>query len=211
MDADFWHQRWQDNEIGFHEPVANPLLTEHINQLALPPGSRILVPLCGKSHDLSWLAAQGYEVIGVELSALAAKTFFEELGSEATITEYDKIHAYTAGNITILVGDIFNVNQHLLGDIDAIYDRAALVALPAATRPLYCRHLIAITQHARQLLINYEYDQSLMDGPPFSISNAELQQLYGDSYDIQSLKKLPVESKLKGHSAIEKVWLLEKH
>ncbi len=210
MDAAFWHQRWQDNEIGFHMPDVNPLLAAHLDSVALAAGSCILVPLCGKSHDLAWLASQGHEVIGVELSTLAVESYFKERGNEPTITALESLNSYKAGNVEILVGDIFDVTKEMLGTIHAIYDRAALVALPEATRQRYTKHLMDITQQAKQLLISYEYDQSQMDGPPFSISENEIIQHYSDSYDISLLKSQKVEGKLKGQTATEKVWLLQK-
>lgn len=208
MDASFWHQRWKENEIGFHEQEANPLLTEHYETLELASGSRIFVPLCGKSHDLTWLASQGLEVVGAELSELAVESYFKELGEEPLISRSENISTYKAGNIQILVGDIFCVTKTMLDGIDAIYDRAALVALPETTRIRYTKHLIDVTDNAKQLLINYVYDQSLMDGPPFSISDDELNQHYSDNYDILLQASREVESKLKGHTATEKVWLL---
>ena len=218
MDQEFWHQRWQNNQIGFHEPDVNPLLAEYFDSLELATGSRVLVPLCGKSHDLTWLANQGYDVIGVELSTLAAESFFKEQNNKPTITELGKIRSYITDNITILVGDIFNVTEDIIdtilgatrSTIHAIYDRAALVALPESTRPRYTKHLIEISHNAKQLLISYQYDQSLMDGPPFSISDNEIIEHYNDCYDISLIKSQCVETKLKGLAATEKVWTLQK-
>lgn len=78
MDPQFWMLKWQNNETGFHEPEANPNLTANIDQLSLAPGSRIFVPLCGKTLDIPWLLSKGYEVVAAELSHLAIIQLFDK-------------------------------------------------------------------------------------------------------------------------------------
>jgi len=96
-----------------------------------------------------------------------------------------------------------------LGPVDAIYDRAALVALPEEMRRRYSAHLMEITERARQLLVVYEYDQSLMDGPPFSVSGDEVQGHYRDRYKVTLLESEGILGGLKGFPALENVWLLD--
>lgn len=207
MQPDFWHQRWFTNQIGFHEPVANPLLVKHIDNLKLRKGSRIFLPLCGKTLDIAWLASQGYQVVGAELSKLAVDQLFKELGTTPTITRQGSIDHYHVANIDVLVGDIFDITPALLGKVDAIYDRAALVALPPDMRVRYTKHLMSLTNAAPQLLICFEYDQSLVDGPPFSVTSDEVKAHYADRYKLTSLERVP--TKLKGQfEAVEVVWLL---
>src|SRR5258708_29645765 len=104
MDAKFWHQRWEANEIGFHESNANPLLLTHFKALSRPKGSRVFVPLCGKTLDIAWLLSNGYQIAGVELSELAIKQLFVELGIEAEITDIGEVKHYSATAIDIFVG-----------------------------------------------------------------------------------------------------------
>jgi thiopurine S-methyltransferase len=210
MDPNFWHQRWQANEIGFHQSEANPLLVTYFKELALAQGSRVFVPLCGKTLDIAWLLSNGYRVAGAELSELAITQLFDELGVEPKITDIGKIKHYHAPDIDIFVGDIFDINRQMLGPVDAVYDRAALVALPETVRSRYTKHLTDITGNAPQLLIAYEYDQSLMDGPPFSISAEEVKRHYNGSYAISALSSVEVTGRLKGRgTTTETVWLLK--
>lgn len=211
MEPDFWHQKWETNVIGFHKDEANPLLVSNIEALVLSTGSRVFVPLCGKTLDIAWLLSQGYRVVGAELSAIAVNQLFEGLQLEPSITEKGKLTRYSADDIDIYVGDIFDLTKKELGDVDAIYDRAAFVALPADMRKRYSRHLISITDSAPQLLVTFEYDQSVMNGPPFSTSNLEINQHYQDVYDLTLLTTEVVEGGLKGQcEAVENVWLLKK-
>ncbi|MCL4165555.1 UNVERIFIED_CONTAM: hypothetical protein GTU68_005190, partial [Idotea baltica] len=169
MEADFWHERWSNNEIGFHENEVNPLLVDHINDLNLAEDSRIFLPLCGKTRDIAWLHSQGYKVVGIELSEHAVKQLFQDLGQTPEITQIGELSLYSIEDIEIYVGDFFNLSKEQLGKIDAVYDRASLIALPDTMRGQYAKHLVAITANVPQLLITLEYDQSALNGPPFSI------------------------------------------
>ncbi|MEE3718160.1 thiopurine S-methyltransferase [Tumidithrix elongata RA019] len=211
MDPSFWHQRWSENNIAFHGSEANPLLVRYFKELSLVKGSRVFLPLCGKTLDIPWLLSNDYRVAGAELSKIAIEQLFTELGVEPKISTVGEVDRYSAENIDIFVGDIFDLSGKMLGLVDAIYDRAALVALPEAMRNQYTAHLMEITDKAPQLLISYEYDQSVMEGPPFSVSNEEVNQHYRDSYDLTLIVSTDVPGGLKGKCATtENVWLLKR-
>ena len=208
-DPDFWHSRWQENRIGFHQAQANALLRAHLGALDLEPGARIFLPLCGKTRDIGWLLSQGYSVTGVELSTLAVEQLFDDLDVTPRITQHMNLRRYSAENIDIFTGDVFDLTAAILGPVDAIYDRAALVALPRDTRPRYGAHLANITGTAPQFLICFEYDQNLMEGPPFSIDVREVARIYADHYALTDHAAKKVEGGLKGKiPATERVWLL---
>ncbi|MCQ8119486.1 thiopurine S-methyltransferase [Methylomonas rosea] len=210
MEASFWHQKWERGEIAFHESEANPYLVAHFKELHLKKGSRVFLPLCGKTRDIAWLLSRGYRVAGAELSKLAVSELFNELGLEPKTFKAGKLTQYSAKDIDIFVGDIFDVSTELLGATNAIYDRAALVALPSGIREHYTSHLINISGTAPQLLITYEYDQHLMDGPPFSVIENEVKQHYESAYRLKSVESKNIEGGLKGEvAATETVWLLQ--
>jgi len=209
MDARFWHQKWERGDIGFHQTQANPLLVKHCHRLSLAKGSRILLPLCGMTLDISWLLAQGFRVVGVELSQVAVDELLNRLGLAPQISQVGSLWRHHVQDIDLFVGDIFEVSVDWLGPVDAIYDRAALVALPDTTRQRYASHLIRLTDAAPQLLITYEYDQSQMAGPPFSVPKPDVERLYGATYHLQSLERKGVTGGLKGQVAsVEAAWLL---
>ncbi|MDO9104639.1 MAG: thiopurine S-methyltransferase [Methylovulum sp.] len=211
MEANFWHQKWERGEIAFHQSEANPFLVNHFEKLNLAKTSRIFLPLCGKTRDFAWLLANGYRVVGAELSELAINELFNDLGLAPEISKFRGLSRYSADHIDIFVGDIFAVSSEYLGSVNAIYDRAALVALPAGIREQYTAHLIAITDAAPQLLITYEYDQQLMDGPPFSVTEDEVRQHYGAAYQLKPVESDNVAGVFKGGiAAIETAWLLQK-
>ena len=210
MDTSYWHQRWEKNELGFHESEANPLLIKYFKELSLAPGSRVFVPLCGKTLDIAWLLANDFRVMGAELSETAITQLFAELGVTPNIAVIDEVKHYSATNINIFAGDIFTVSSKTLGVVGAIYDRAALVALPQDMRHRYTAHLMEITQKAPQLLVTLTYDQNVMNGPPFSVSDAEVNQHYQDHYQLTRLESTSVPGGLKGKcEALENVWLLK--
>ena len=209
MDPNFWHQRWAKNEVAFHEGKPNQLLTAYFHELSLAKGRRIFVPLCGKTRDIPWLLSKGYQVAGAELSQLAIEQLFMDLGLQPEITEAGELFRWRAQHLDIFVGDVFALSRNMLGSVDAVYDRAALVALPEPVRPRYAAHLMELTHHAPQLLICYDYDQRAMDGPPFSIGNDEVARHYGATFDLRLLASVEVAGGLKGKCpAKEKIWLL---
>jgi thiopurine S-methyltransferase len=210
MDAAFWHEKWAKGETAFDQATPNPLLVDHLSKLDLPAGKRIFVPLCGKTIDIVWLLEQGYQVIGIELNEPAVIGLFEALKLTPKIENVDALIRYRAKDIDIYVGDFFDVTAAHIGVIDAIYDRAALVALPPSMRAQYTQHLVEICHHAPQLLIVFEYDQTLMEGPPFSVLAPEVKQHYSEIYDLQVVEPLEVKGGLKGKvEATEMAWVLK--
>ncbi|WP_454917605.1 thiopurine S-methyltransferase [Xanthobacter sediminis] len=209
MEPDFWQARWTNNQIGFHEGRPNAFLAEYFDALSLPPGARVFVPLCGKTRDIAWLLSRGFAVAGAELSPLAVEQLFAELGIEPAISAAGSLVRYSGPAIDIFQGDIFALTREMLGPVDAIYDRAALVALPQPMRERYARHLVHVTGGAPQLLIAFVYDQSALEGPPFCVTPEEIRAHYGASYEIAQLASAPLPGGLKGKvEATENTWRL---
>ena len=216
MTPDFWQQRWQDKRIGFNQPEFNPLLISYFNQLDLPAGSRVLVPLCGKSIDMVWLAMQGYDVVGIELVESAIQEFFAEQAVAYRViadSENPNNKCYQgqlAGQtVELWLADIFTLSAATIGHVDAVYDRAALIAMPKEMRPKYSAQVNTLSQNAAQLLLTLNYDQNEWAGPPFSISSEEVQQYYGAHYSIIELEGEPSTLNAAPELAVsEHVWLL---
>jgi len=188
MEHAFWHERWTSNRIGFHRPSFNPGLIRYWPQLGLAAGSRVVVPLCGKSLDMLWLRDQGFRVAGIELSPLAVEAFFSENNLHPAVRMADHYDSWTVDGIELLCGDFFRLGQAELGRIDACYDRAALVALPEQLRSAYVRHLLELLPAgASGLLITLVYEQSEMEGPPFSVQDSEVEQLFAAHCALEQL------------------------
>lgn len=193
MEHDFWHGKWQRQEIGFHQSEINQHLMKHWVSLAIPEGSKVFVPLCGKSLDMIWLLEKGYEVIGVELSPIAVEEFFSENDIVAEVCEEGHFTLYKHGDLTIYRGDIFQLTEQHLQGVDVVYDRAALVALPAELRKAYVQHLDKLLRGQQDmLLVAMEYQQSQMPGPPFSVLQSEVQALFSDNHDVHLLEQFDV-------------------
>ena len=188
MKKEFWLERWERAETGFHEGVVNAYLMQYWHELHLARGSRVFVPLCGKSVDMQWLMQQGHPVAGVELSEIAAQAFFSENGYTPAISTRDKFRQYEANNIRILCGDFFDLKRDDVAGVSAVYDRASMVALPPEMRPGYAQHLLNILPPKTQiLLITFDYPQAEMPGPPFALAAAEVETLFSEKADIKLL------------------------
>lgn len=197
MEPEFWHERWERGQIGFHQKEVNRHLHEHWQRLIIPPDSQVLVPLCGKTLDILWLSQQGYHVVGVELSELAIGAFFRENNLEPKIIPgRDKnwpgqVWSWSgpgAGDIQIFHGDFFNLPAAQTGELAAVYDRASIVALPPKTREKYARKLReTLPNRPPVLLLTFEYDQSKFSGPPFSVPEREVRGLFADTWRVETV------------------------
>lgn len=188
MHAGFWQARWSRSEIGFHLAEVNPYLQRYWPGLGLATGARVLVPLCGKSLDLAWLAGQGFQVTGVELAQRAVEDFFTEHGLEPVVSEEGPFRLYRAGSVEIYCGDFFALTEQQLSDCTALYDRAALIALPPPMRERYVAHLTQVLPAGCQgLLVTLDYDQAQMDGPPFAVTDDEVQRLFAQRWQVSNL------------------------
>ena len=221
MNPEFWQARWQEKRIGFNQPKVNPLLVKYFSILNVPVGSRIFVPLCGKSIDMLWLAEQGYDVVGIELVESAVQEFFAEQNIVPTVIEnanHSNIKSYQGQlsskipnqTITLWVADLFALTAADIGHINAVYDRAALIAMPTDMRPTYSEQVIKLSPNAAQLLLTLNYDQNEWSGPPFSISSEQVQQYYNAHYRVTELEGEPSTLNANPEMAVtEHVWLLK--
>lgn len=191
MKKEFWLERWEREEIGFHQNEINPYLRQYWQELHAAKGGEAFVPLCGKSRDMLWLRKQGHEVLGVELSAIASQAFFSENGYSARRSAAGKFDLYEADGIRILCGDFFDLRKEDLARVSAVYDRASLIALPQDMRERYARHLTSILPPAtRILLITFDYPQHEMSGPPFAVSADEVRALYREYAEVRLLAQV---------------------
>lgn len=193
MQPEFWHKKWASNQIGFHLSEVNPYLQRHWPELSMPATARVLVPLCGKSLDLAWLAGRGHQVLGVELSEKAIEDFFNEHQIQPQISEKGAFKVYRSDAIELWCGDFFALTASDVADCVAFYDRAALIALPAPMRERYAAHLQQILpQGVQGVLITLDYDQAQIPGPPFAVGDDEVKRLLGDLWQVQALEERDV-------------------
>ena len=190
MEEAFWQARWAQGQIGFHLQEVNPYLQQHWPSLSIAPGSQVLVPLGGTSLDMAWLAGQGLRVLGGELAERAVEDFFAEQGLQPEVEQQGVLRLYRAAGVEIYCGDFFNVQAEHVAGCTALYDRAALIALPETMRARYVEHLAAILPgNCRGLLVSLEYAQEEMSGPPFSVSQAEIDARLSPYWQIELLAR----------------------
>lgn len=185
-DNALWQQCWRDRQTDFHQTEVSPLLTRFWRGLDLAPGSRVFVPLCGKSLDMIWLAQQGYEVIGLELSPVAVRAFFHENNMQPTRRAVGRFTLWQSGKIAILCGDYFSVSRADLGSIDVVYDRAALTALPEDIRQRYVAHLKTILPPTCKVFLLTVEDAEAGETQQVRLGiSVEIAALYGKDFKIE--------------------------
>jgi thiopurine S-methyltransferase len=212
-DPEFWHSKWASNQIGFHLDDVNPLLIEHWHRTEPKREDKIFVPLCGKSEDLVWLATKHDQVHGVELSSIAVRSFFAEHFYTPLVIQLNAHHElYQFDELSIYTGDYFTAPVETY---DIVYDRAALVALPEEMRKEYVERLKSLLNPGgRILLVTLDYEQHELAGPPFSVPQEEIEQLFAE-FSVERLHQdsanaqHPKRAK-KGLSRFaEEVWLIK--
>ena len=174
-----WHKRWQHENIGWHRTEPNEHLLAHSNQISFDKKPKILVPLCGKSQDLLWLAQRGAIVIGIELVEKAIIDFFQEWGVDAKRIDKHGCPCYQFDSITIFCGNFFDLSAEQIGTFDVIYDRASLVALPPSQRERYIAHqLHFLKPTGLLLLISFDLPVPETKGPPYPVRKSTIPMLY---------------------------------
>lgn len=206
MEQGFWHQRWAENAIGFHLEEVNPFLVKCWSELHISADSKVFVPMCGKSRDMTWLREQGHSVLGVEISDTACKAFFEESGVEPDIDNDGRYLSRSLDGIALLCGDFFALESSDLEGVRAVYDRASLIALPEEMRQRYVERMLDILPvGVNVLIITLEFDAP--SGPPFSVTEAEIRALYGSRFEVVKLCETDL-MPIKAAMGRETVWRL---
>lgn len=223
MDHDYWLGRWERGETGWHQTEVEPALIRYFQDLE---PTRVLVPLCGKSLDLAWLASRGHEVIGVELSGTACREYFVAQGIPFRESAQGRFQRFEGGGVTIFNGDVFSITPLEVGRLGAVYDRAALIALPPQLRSRYAAKLRELIEPTlaetscstrpagsstfRFLQLVIERTPHNEKGPPHSVPESEVRALYGNQFKIslQKTELLDV-GQPSGTISEEKIFLLE--
>ena len=190
---EYWHNRWDKEQTGWHRAIYNDLLLKHWPSINAPSGGQVIVPLCGKSLDMLWLAEQGYNVVGLEMVEQAVQAFFEENKLETVSNEIGKHIKYSSPPFTIFQGDLFDLEAGVV-QADAWYDRAAMVALPNSIREDYVKQICQQTKPgASGLLITFAYPQEQMDGPPFALHDEDVFRFFSNGFEVECLEKIDLE------------------
>ncbi|MBK1644405.1 thiopurine S-methyltransferase [Thiocapsa imhoffii] len=216
MTPEFWLNRWERGEIGWHQTEINVHLQAYWPQLDLAPDTQVFVPLCGKSLDMLWLVSRGHRVLGVEISEPAIRSFFQDHELHPQMSDKPPFRRYVVDELEILVGDYFQLTACDLAEVGAVFDRASLIALPPGMRPRYSDQFKAIVPTtATCFLITLDYDQEEMSGPPFAVTDEEVSRLFSDRYRIESLASFDIiddapRFRQRGLTALrEQVWQLQ--
>lgn len=197
MKAEFWRERWESGRTGFHQDETNRYLMQHWSRLNVGTDAKVFVPLCGKSSDMLWLRDQGYEVIGAELSPIAVRDFFDQNGLNVAQSKQGDFERWEGNGVTVLCGNVFHLSAEDLEGVGAVYDRAALIALPPDMRRDYATHLgEVLLSGTKMLLVTIDYPQHQRGGPPFSVSDDEVHDLFGSGFEVEQI----VSEDVKGES-----------
>lgn len=215
MDFNFWKERWETGRIGFHQAEVDRHLARFADRLVSPHASGIVVPLCGKTIDLTWLSERFARVVGVEFVESAVADYYAERGVTPEVTRVGAMPRYQGGGVTMLAGDFHEVTLAHTGPVDRAFDRAAMIALPPHMRPRYAAHMLSLLPPGgRVLLVTLSYDRLGVSEPPFPVHEDEVRALYAHTCDLEILATEPTRSppqRLANEAVKTSVWLITKH
>lgn len=196
-----WKENWSAGRIAFHRPAPHHELQRHL--AAFAPAGRVLVPLAGKTVDLPFLAEQPgcRRVLGVEAVAQAVDEFVAEqpalaLSPDESLGGPGLVRALTGGGVTMVEGDWFSCTPASLGGaFQHVWDRAALVAIDPAQRARYVEVLSGLLEPGGTvLLVAFDRaagsEEARAAGPPFSLSEAQVRELFSGAAGFASVQKL---------------------
>ena len=190
MELSYWLSRWKKGHTGFHMEEGYPGLSAHWPSLPIPSNPIVLIPLAGKSVDIKWISDRAQKVICSEISAAAIKQFFDQHKMKFSKTRFASFEIYQSQNIEFWCGDFMKLPLDKMSEIDLIYDKASIVALPDKMRISYSNKMISLSSDSTKILMHLlSYDQSEMTGPPFSVDPDEVKHLFSEKFDIQLLEK----------------------
>ena len=192
MATDFWLQKWVDNKIGFHQDQYNPFLVEYWKKYC-PEVGAVFVPLCGKTKDMLFLREIGHQVYGVELSEIAVKDFFQDNNLSYKVEKRDDFIIYSGGGFCLFCGDLFKLKSSDFKNVDYIYDRASLIALSKSQQGKYCAFIKQTFPQSSLFLITLEFDNPKI-GPPFSTSQACVENYFADHFEVEKITELSIKS-----------------
>jgi len=180
-DLGFWHDAWASGIVTPRVARPDTTLEMHWASLDVATGSRVLVPMCGRSGDLRWLQSHGYLPVGVEISPIPCREFFVELGVIPARTAHGSFVQWHGSDVTILQGNVFDLDD----TYDAAVDRGALVAVSPSRREIYAYHLkTCLTPGAPILLVAVEYDPTRQSGPPYPVFSDEVRRLFPGAVEL---------------------------
>ena len=194
-DVDQWLSRWQEGRIGFHQDEANELLIRFWPRLIPEPSVSVLVPLCGKSRDMTWLHQRGHAVLGVELTKIACTAFFEEQGFPYVVESTGSHELYVgtgeAEGIRIFCGDLFTLPPQMVSTVGAWYHRAAIVALPPEIQRRYVDWLsVVLGSRSIGFMLTFDYPRGVRTGAPYPVGFADVQSLFQDTHEVVLLDEI---------------------
>jgi SAM-dependent methyltransferase len=185
-----WSRNYEDGNTPWDKGYGAPPLKEYLDRQ--PFTGRVLVPGCGRGHDVRLLAGQGAEVVGQDISTLAIEM--------ARAIE-------PVGNETYVTGDFLDSNADL-GRFDLVFEHTCLCAIFPEERAAYVRAVHNALEPGGHLLSIFFVDIEDPEGPPFAISPDEIRALFGDSFE--TLESWVPSQAYPEREGREEMWLLRK-
>jgi len=164
LTVDGWQSRYDDGKTGWDRGESNPMLMRWLKIQTLTP-CRILVPGCGRGHEVITLAAAGFDVTAVDFATSAVDHLRDELDRRSL-------------KATVIQSDLFALDHHHC--FDAIYEQTCLCAIDPNRWGTYEQLLACWVKPGGQLFAMFMQTDK-QEGPPFGCDLPTMQTLFGSS------------------------------
>jgi SAM-dependent methyltransferase len=167
--ANDWNQAYEAGETPWDKGYASPQLCEFLAARSIR--GRVLVPGCGTGHDVRRLAAQGAEVVGLDIAESALRR--AEAHPKAADERY-------------LLGDFLRPPPSLLAAFDWVFEHTCLCALDPAERSAYADSVAAVVRPGGHFLAVFfrEVENYTGEGPPHPIGGEAIDRLFRNHFEL---------------------------
>jgi len=159
---DFWQQRYRDDDTPWDRGGINPALSRWLGHGIIAPPASILVPGCGRGHEVLALAEWGFRVTAIDLSTRALAELekrLTEASLEATLVEADLL------------------SWQAPEPFDAVYEQTCLCALLPRYWPDYAARLCQWLQ-PNGLLLALFMQSNKRNGVPYHCALPDMRALF---------------------------------
>lgn len=164
LSREWWDNRYADGHIPWDRQGVSPALYHWLEAGTLTPG-RILVPGCGRGHEVIELTRCGFDVTALDVAPTAIVTLQQRLGEQRLHADVQQV-------------DLFAWEPD--GAYDAIYDQTSLCAMVLSQWPDYERRLHRWLHSDGQLFILFMQTER-PGGPPFHCDLSEMRRLFSQT------------------------------
>ena len=167
-----WQRCYEQDDTPWDKGAPAPALTAFLHEKQI--AGRVLVPGCGRGHEVRVLGAQPTtSVVGLDISATAIAQA-AELSSQST----------PSIDVRFIVGDFFKLPSELKYSFDWLVENTCFCAIDPSQRPDYVLAASSALRTGGRIFGIFYLNPDTESGPPFAVSKRELSELFDPQFTL---------------------------